>query len=53
MLDIGERQITWQHDQASIDTGALTNGIYVIRPPVPAERSMLPAPWPPARAWPA
>jgi Transposase DDE domain len=37
MLDIGQRQITWQRDQASIDTEALTDGIYVIRTPVPAE----------------
>jgi Transposase DDE domain len=37
MLDIGEQQITWHRDQASIDTEALTDGIYVIRTPVPAE----------------
>jgi hypothetical protein len=37
MLDIGQQQITWQRDQASIDTEALTDGIYVIRTPVPAE----------------
>ena len=38
MLDIGDGQITWQRDQASIDTEALTDGIYVIRTPVPAEK---------------
>ncbi len=37
MLDTGQQQITWQRDQASIDTEALTDGIYVIRTPVPAE----------------
>src|SRR6516164_1249936 len=37
MLDIGERQITWQRDQASIDAEAATDGIYLIRTPVPAE----------------
>ena len=37
MLGIGQQQITWQRDQASIDTEALTDGIYVIRTPVPAE----------------
>jgi hypothetical protein len=35
-LDIGERQITWRRDQASIDAEAATDGIYVIRTPVPA-----------------
>ena len=38
MLDIGDGHITWQRDQASIDTEALTDGIYVIRTPVPAEK---------------
>ena len=36
-LDISDGRITWRRDQASIDTEALTDGIYVIRTPVPAE----------------
>jgi hypothetical protein len=36
-LDIGEGRISWQRDQASIDAEAATDGIYVIRTPVPAE----------------
>jgi hypothetical protein len=36
-LGIGEQQITWRRDQASIDAEAATDGIYVIRTPVPAE----------------
>jgi hypothetical protein len=36
-LDIGEQQISWRRDQASIDAEAATDGIYVIRTPVPAE----------------
>ena len=36
-LDIAEGSITWRRNQASIDTEALTDGIYVIRTPVPAE----------------
>jgi hypothetical protein len=36
-LDIGDGQISWQRDQASIGTEAATDGIYVIRTPVPAE----------------
>jgi hypothetical protein len=36
-LDIGQQQITWHRDQASIDAEAATDGIYVIRTPVPAE----------------
>jgi Transposase DDE domain len=36
VLDIGEGCISWQRDQASIDAEALTDGIYVIRTPVPA-----------------
>jgi transposase len=36
LLDIAEGRITWQRDQASIDAEALTDGIYVIRTPVPA-----------------
>jgi hypothetical protein len=37
LLDIGEGQISWRRDQASIDAEAATDGIYVIRTPVPAE----------------
>jgi Transposase DDE domain len=36
ILDIGEGRITWRRDQASIDAEAATDGIYVIRTPVPA-----------------
>src|SRR6266567_1499935 len=36
ILDIGEQRITWRRDQASIDAEAATDGIYVIRTPVPA-----------------
>jgi hypothetical protein len=36
-LDIGEGRISWRRDQASIDAEAATDGIYVIRTPVPAE----------------
>jgi Transposase DDE domain len=36
VLDIGEGRISWRRDQASIDAEALTDGIYVIRTPVPA-----------------
>ena len=36
LLDIADGRITWQRDQASIDAEALTDGIYVIRTPVPA-----------------
>jgi hypothetical protein len=36
-LDIGEGRITWQRNQASIDAEAATDGIYVIRTPVPAD----------------
>ena len=37
LLDIAESRITWRRDQASIDAEAATDGIYVIRTPVPAE----------------
>jgi hypothetical protein len=37
ILDITEGRITWRRDTASIDAEALTDGIYVIRTPVPAE----------------
>ena len=37
ILDIGDGRISWRRDQASIDAEALTDGIYVIRTPVPAE----------------
>jgi len=43
ILDIAERRISWQRDQASIGTEALTDGIYVIRTPVPAETLDAPA----------
>ncbi|HYA51306.1 MAG TPA: IS1634 family transposase [Streptosporangiaceae bacterium] len=36
-LDISEGRITWQRDQASIDAEAATDGIYVIRTPVPED----------------
>jgi len=42
ILDIGAGTFTWSRDQASIDTEAAFDGIYVIRTPVPA--SELPAP---------
>jgi hypothetical protein len=42
-LDIGEGRISWQRDQASIDAEAATDGIYVIRTPVPAETLDAPA----------
>jgi hypothetical protein len=37
ILDIGEGRIAWRRDQDSIDAEAATDGIYVIRTPVPAE----------------
>ena len=37
LLDIAEGRISWRRDQDSIDAEALTDGIYVIRTPVPAE----------------
>ena len=43
-LDIRDGQLTWQRNQASIDAEAATDGIYVIRTPVPASRSPQPAP---------
>jgi Transposase DDE domain len=43
LLDIGEGRISWRRDQASIDAEALTDGIYVIRTPVPAETLDAPA----------
>jgi hypothetical protein len=42
-LDIGEGRISWRRDQASIDAEAATDGIYVIRTPVPAETLDAPA----------
>jgi hypothetical protein len=36
LLDIGQQRITWRRDQDSIDAEAATDGIYVIRTPVPA-----------------
>ena len=35
ILDIAEGRITWRRDQDSIDAEAATDGIYVIRTPVP------------------
>jgi hypothetical protein len=35
-LDIRDGRITWQRNQASIDAEAATDGIYVIRTPIPA-----------------
>jgi hypothetical protein len=37
VLDIAEGRISWQRDTASIDAEALTDGIYVIRTPVPPD----------------
>jgi hypothetical protein len=37
LLDIAEGRITWQRDTASIGAEAATDGIYVIRTPVPAQ----------------
>jgi hypothetical protein len=36
-LDIAEGRITWQRDQESISAEAATDGIYVIRTPVPQD----------------
>ena len=35
ILDIGQGQLSWRRDQPSIDAEAATDGIYVIRTPVP------------------
>ena len=43
ILDISEGRITWCRDQGNIDAEALTDGIYVIRTPVPAETLDAPA----------
>ena len=54
LLDIAEGRISWRRDQDSIDAEAATDGIYVIRTPVPAETLERPARWPPtrtSRAW--
>jgi hypothetical protein len=37
ILDIAEGRLSWSRDQASIAAEALTDGIYVIRTPVPGE----------------
>jgi hypothetical protein len=37
ILDISQGRISWRRDQASIDAEAATDGIYVIRTPVPAD----------------
>ena len=39
---LGEGSFTWARDQASIDTEAALDGIYVLRTPVP--EAQLPAP---------
>ena len=36
-LDIAEGRLSWRRDQATIDAEAATDGIYVIRTPVPAD----------------
>jgi hypothetical protein len=36
-VDIGQQRISWHRDQDNIDAEALTDGIYVIRTPVPEE----------------
>jgi Transposase DDE domain len=43
ILDIEQGRITWRRDQASIDAEAATDGIYVVRTPVPAETLDAPA----------
>ena len=43
LLDISEGRISWRRDQDSIDAEALTDGIYVIRTPVPAQTLEAPA----------
>ena len=60
ILDIGEGRITWRRDQDSIDAEAATDGIYVIRTPVPAghprrrrRRGRLQGPRPPGTRLPA
>jgi hypothetical protein len=37
ILDIASDRLSWRRDQAAIDAEAATDGIYVIRTPVPAE----------------
>ena len=37
ILDIAEGRISWRRGQGNIDAEALTDGIYVIRTPVPAD----------------
>ena len=60
ILDISGGRISWRRDQASIDAEAATDGIYVIRTPVPAEtldaagrRGRLQGPGPPRTRLPA
>ncbi len=43
ILDIGQQRISWRRDQDSIDAEAATDGIYVIRTPVPEETLDAPA----------
>ena len=35
ILDISQRQLSWRRDQPSIHAEAATDGIYVMRTPVP------------------
>jgi hypothetical protein len=42
-LDISQGQLSWRRDQASIDAEAATDGIYVIRTPVPGATLDAPA----------
>ncbi len=43
LLDIGPQRLSWRRDQAAIDAEAATDGIYVIRTPVPADTLDAPA----------
>ena len=43
ILDIGQQRISWRRDQDSTSAEAATDGIYVIRTPVPAETLDAPA----------
>ena len=43
ILDIGPQRLSWRRDQAAIDAEAATDGIYVIRTPVPEDTLDAPA----------
>ena len=43
ILDIGPQRLSWRRDQAAIGAEAATDGIYVIRTPVPADTLDAPA----------